>query len=431
MTDDEYLIRLLRLFDDEPSRPTRVDLIRAIAEARRRRRTRRIVGAGGAAALTMVMVAALPATFQGIRPGQGDQPAGNAAASAPTASLTTAASAGVPATGDPAKPVLGAPAASPVATVPPPTSCAVEPLPVPGRHPMSLVTGADPSGRFLLGRSYPPKGTGSYPILIWDNGKATVVKVPGDDQSLTDATSTGTVVGSGWSAKGPLPYLVRDGQVTRLKSNGVAQARAINEAGQIVGSQGDRRPVIWPSVDAAPVELRLPGPGWRGEAIDIDEDGTVVGVVTADGGSTEQAQIWYPDGTGKLLDRPEVNGERVASFRPQTIRNGWVTGLAGSGTTKEQEYIPVRLHLRSNQFVGFPRNQVWPQRGNAQGWVVGSTPDGAALLTDAGTVVLPALDNRRHAVANLGWTVSDDGRTIGGQSDSAKGDPQAVRWRCR
>lgn len=451
MTDDDYLVQLLRLLDDEPSRPTRVDLTRAIADARRRRRVRRVASAGGAVALTVVVVAALPVTFQLIHPdfGATDHP-GSSAASASVASPGVGGSAQPLATDDPvASPARTASAPPAASAVPvrlaPPAACAIEQLPVPGGHPMSLVTGADPSGWFLLGRSYPSGSTGRYSVLVWDNGKATRVDVPGDDQSLTDATSTGTAVGRGWGENGPTPYLVRDGRVTRLPVAGTGVAQAINEAGRIAGTRDDRQPVIWPTADSKPVDLALPGPRWRGEAVDIDEDGTVVGVVSADDGQSEHAQIWLADGTGRLLPEPTVNGRRAASFRPLSIRHGWVTGVAGAGvgvgetagqgetSTGKEGNVPVRLHLASGRFVGLPTGDgVWPQHGNAQGWVVGSTADGrATLLTDQGALALPGLKDRRGSPSNLARTVSDDGRTVAGQNDNAKGEPQAVRWRCR
>src|SRR5690606_21301427 len=94
---------------------------------------------------------------------------------------------------------------------------------------------------------------------------------------------------------------------------GAAEARAINDAGQIVGTRDSRQPVIWHSADSAPVDLRLPDPGWRGEAIDIDEDGTVVGVVHSDDGRTERGYVWFPDGTGRLLPDPPARNGLVAT----------------------------------------------------------------------------------------------------------------------
>lgn len=122
----------------------------------------------------------------------------------------------------------------------------------------------------------------------------------------------------------------------------------------------------------------------------------------------------------------------MASFRPQSIRDGWVTGLAGAATGSGERGTPVRLHLAADRFVDLPSRGIWPQHGNGQGWVAGGTPDGrAALITDRGQLALPGLVDAPRPVASIAWRVSDDGRTVSGQSDNAKGDPQAVRWRCR
>lgn len=254
MTDDEYLVQRLRLLDDEPSGPTRVDL---------------------------------PPP---IEPGP----------------VATGAAPADPASGAIPHPDRSAEPSRPA----PPTGCVIERLPIPGEHPMSLVTGADPTGRFILGRSYPSRAAGAYPVLIWDDGRATRITLPGVDQSLTDVTTTGVAVGAGWDDQGPEPYLVRNGRVTRLPVTGSANARAINEAGQIVGTRDGRQPVLWPAAGSAPVDLPLPGPDWRGEAVDIDEDGTVVGVISTADGRTEQGYLWLPDRTGRVLPGPTVRGRR-------------------------------------------------------------------------------------------------------------------------
>lgn len=70
---------------------------------------------------------------------------------------------------------------------------------------------------------------------------------------------------------------------------------------------------------------------------------------------------------------------------------------------------------------------------NAQGWQVGTDKQGrAVLVTDGATVVLPRLASfRPGGLSDLPSTLSDDGRTIGGQSDDGTGTIQAVVWRCR
>ncbi|MDG4828703.1 hypothetical protein O7627_05200 [Solwaraspora sp. WMMD1047] len=419
---DDYAITLLRRLDDEPGGPSRVDLGRAMAEGKRRRRVRRVAGAGGAAALTVAMLAAVPVVMQ------------TAGEPAPTTALE-AASAPAP-TGSPgatpdaaATPEAGPADADPVRA---PKRCRAQPLPIPDDVPMSLVTGMDPTGQIVLGRSYPDRAEGSYPVLLWASGRPRVVDLPGSDQSLVDATSKGVAVGSSWGDDGPRPFVVLDGEAAQLPGVRNGEAVAINESGQIVGTRDGTQPVLWPSGSEQPVDLPLPESHPRGAAVDIDEDGTVIGtVIDRDGSGQERAHLWAPDGTSQLLPLPTFKGQRAYSFRPQSIRNGWVTGLAGlEADQTEGLTIPVRLHLASGRFVDFPDLTLWPQAGNAQGWVVGSADGLAGLLTDDGLLPLPVFAKPQSPTSNLAVVVSDDGRTIGGQGDDADGNPQALLWRC-
>jgi hypothetical protein len=131
-----------------------------------------------------------------------------------------------------------------------------------------------------------------------------------------------------------------------------------------------------------------------------------------------------------------VEGASADSFRPQSIRNGWVAGVAirggsGNGGIGEEVSTAVRLHLPTGRFVKVPRSSFWPQRGNAQGWMTGFIGDRAGLLTDAGPLVLPPLHGHQSAPGNTGWMISDDGGTVTwsrhadavgpGQSEKAKG----------
>ena len=449
--EEEQAIALLRRLDHEPPTPSRVDLGQAIIEGGRRRRTRRALGGGGAVVLAAAMVATVPVALTALRP-ESSAPQNQAAA-------TTA------------------PATRPASTVVPPKSCSVQRLPLLDGEPMSLVTGADPTGRFIVGRTYPDDHQGSYPSLIWDNGKPSRIVIPGADQSLNDVTTTGVAVGSGWGDDGPVSYIYRDGKVSPLPATGSSQAEAINDAGQIVGSRergvAESKPVIWSSSSAQPVDLPLPGPQWTGQAGDIDEDGTVVGAVwenptpedlaapkdpvasptpgmtmdpVAPNGlgtpkdptampprNPSTGYLWLPDGTARELPKPMVQGAPADSFLPRSIRNGWVTGTATRMAADGTEIrVPARLYLPTNEFVDFPTNLLRTDAGNGQGWVVGSLSDQRlALLTDAGLVNLPEIEPHERMNGDVPTAVSDDGRIVAGQSEDAKNVIQAVVWNCR
>ncbi|MFG3709163.1 hypothetical protein ACGF7U_31155 [Micromonospora sp. NPDC047670] len=422
---------LLRSLDDEPHSPSTVDIGRAIA-AGRRRRVRRRVGYAGAAAVTALAVAGT-SVIAGVFE---QAPAHTAATGAPRAT--------VPAYTIPGTPGWRAPAATP------PTGCALERLPAPDNAPMALVSGADPSGRYLVGRSYPKAG--GYQAVIWHDGQARKVMLPGgDEELLEDVNSTGTAVGWSYAGgseadTGPVPYVYRDGRVSELPGVRRGSAYAINDAGAIVGDDDSgRAALVWPSATAQPIRLPLPAGASEVTAGDIDEDGTVVGNVS--GG---QAYVWFPDGTHRELPTPRIDGVQNPGSRVFAIRNGWATGVAGAldragtrpkadpsgaagrGTDRENPVRVVRWNVRTGEVRVFGELQVQAGTVNAQGWLLGTDKQGrAVLVTDAATVVLPGLTaGRPDGLSTIATTVSDDGRTIGGQSDDASGTIQAVVWRC-
>ncbi|MEU4716555.1 hypothetical protein AB0F73_23280 [Micromonospora purpureochromogenes] len=92
-----------------------------------------------------------------------------------------------------------------------------------------------------------------------------------------------------------------------------------------------------------------------------------------------------------------------------------------------------RTGLRTGEVRVFGELQGLPNEVNAQGWQVGTDKQGrAVLVADAEPVVLPALaGGQPTAVSNIATTLSDDGRTVAGQSDDATGTIQAVVWRCQ
>ncbi|SCG34355.1 hypothetical protein [Micromonospora coxensis] len=428
-------IELLRALDDEPRTPSTVDVAQAIS-AGRRRRARRGAGYAGAASVTALAVA-------------GASVAGGLVGGAPSPTTAT----GAPRSTAPAPPkapytIPGTPGwSAPTAT--PPTGCTLHRLPAPDGAPMALVSGADPTGRYVVGRAY-PRG-GGYQAVIWHDGAARKVMLPGDlEESLQDVNSTGTAVG--WSYvggseadTGPVPYVYQGGRVSPLPGVRRGSAYAINDAGAIVGDDDSRRAVlVWPSATAKPIRLPLPAGASEAEAGDIDEDGTVVG--TVDRG---RPYVWFPDGTHRELAMPRVDGGPAAGARVFSIRNGWATGLAGAldgrgstadpaGSTgpgtaaRSQRTAAVRWNVRTGEVRIFENLEPYPNTVNAQGWQIGTdTRKRAVLVTDDATVVLPALaDGEPTGVSTIATTVSDDGRTVGGQSDDATGTIQAVVWRC-
>jgi uncharacterized membrane protein len=293
-------------------------------------------------------------------------------------------------------------------------------LPLPDGRKMALVTGADPSGRFLLGRTYPiPVSSGDYNVVVWDKRTPTIVPIRGMDQELNDINTSGVAVGLSYGDSGTTAWLYRRGKVSKLPGGDGAEAWAINEANTVVGAR-NRKPVIWRSLDQAPVELPLPEGATAGEARDIDEDGTIVGSVGM-GYVVDRPYVWLPDGSGHPLALPDSGPQAGNAF---SIRNGWVNGVLGASG--------VRWDLRTGDPRVFLQFQIRANRANRYGWQVGPDLQGRGLfLSDAGPVVLPDLAlHKAGESTNLPTTISDDGRVIGGQADDRAGVIRAVVWTC-
>ncbi|MER7456302.1 hypothetical protein [Micromonospora sp. NPDC126480] len=414
MTEHDDDRGLLRLLDHDPPGTSAVDVRRAMTEGRRRRRIRRAFTYAGAAGMSIAVVAGGTLAAGPLRTGTPDR-----WATAPAGVGSSPSDAPPPVvTGD-----------APLA----PTRCAISKLPVPDGVTMALVTGADPSGRILLGRSY-PRG-GAYQVLVWVAGEPTKVRMPGD-QTLRDVTTDGLAVGTtyqrlgaGEEGFGPVPYAYSGGTLTRLRGVTFGEANAVNEAGKIVGrDERTDRPVAWTSPVSEAVPLPLPAGARSGTAHAVDEDGTVVGSVLTDGGRSGRPYVWFPDGTHRELPMPTTVG--ATDGRAFTIRNGWATGVLSKDPASSPS--AVRWNVRTGEVRVFPEFNIRASTANAHGWQVGTDRQGRAmLLADGGPVTLPDLAKHEPGgLTNIAETVSDDGRTIGGQSDDASGTIRAVVWRC-
>jgi len=414
-------VDLLRSLDAEPRTPSTVDVRRAITDGRRRK-TRRTVGYAGAATVTALAVAGASVagglvTDSSPRAGATGEPPPPTASAAPKGEFTI-----------PGTPGWSAPVS------PPPSACTLERLPTPDGEPMALISGGDPAGRYHVGRSY-PKG-GGYQAVIWHDGEPAKVMLPGDlEESLGDVNSSGTAVGwsfAGGGDSGPVPYAYHEGKVSKLRGVPRGSALAVNEAGAIVGDDDSGQPLVWPSVTAEPIRLPLPAGASEGTAVDIDEDGTTVGNV-----DNSRAYVWFPDGTHRALPVPDLDGKPGVTTRVFAVRNGWATGLASDGEAAKGRaagagsVVAVRWNIRTGEAIAFDAVKGSADAVNAQGWQVGiGQRDRAVLIAGERTVTLPDLaePGQLSTIAN---TLSDDGRTIAGQSDDATDTIQAVVWHCQ
>lgn len=312
---------------------------------------------------------------------------------------------------------------------PPPTDCSIERLPEQAGWSLSIVTGADRTGRYIAGRGYPPDPGADMRrfVVIWFNETLTPVEIPGADQQLVDVNGFGVAVGFSFDPAtfAPLtPWIYRDGEVSALPGVTSGQAWAVNDRGDVAGtrSSGGPGPVWWPAGAAGPVDLPLPEGAVGGEARGIDRDGAVVGFYT-DADFIDQAIAWRPDGTILELAPPAGLGPTTRAFG---IRNGWVFGLASGGPSG---FVAVRWHLPSGTVQEFPQLDIAPRGVNWFGWLVGADSSGQALfVSDEGDLNLPGLVEQP---ADLAHTVSDSARIIAGQATDSAGALRAVRWSCQ
>ena len=385
---------------------------RALAAGKRRRRFRRVAVPSGAAAVTGAVVATV--ALVGGASGPSPTPPPSAGAATPSASSTAAAvDDGFP------------------------TRCVAERLPTPKGHgPKSAVTGGDPSGRYVLGRSYP--GGGRDRLLIWQDGKIRhVVPIEGTDPHLYDINTRGEAVGI--SFVGPygketeVAWIVSDGKAQRLKGENAA-AVGINESGVIVGTVGDR-PAVWRTADAAPEMLPGPKGKWLGGATGVDEDGTIVGGFSGIGNQRNLAYVWSPDGTAReLAPVAAADGQKPTGAGAGSIRDGLVLGTSLFEDARTSSSLTTLWDLRTGVVSTRP-DVFFADEANARGWAIGRARVGPVLSSAARTVVLPPAEGTRTGgpmeVFEL-ISLSDDGRTIAGYQDAAEGDLVivAVRWRC-
>jgi hypothetical protein len=350
---------------------------------------------------------------------------------------------------------LSAPAAHPKPHLPTdpviPVACTATRLPSGGAR--AAVTGGDPGGTYLVGTSN-PDNTKAKAVLVWRDGKL-VASVPQTGRSavMSDINASGVAVGSTMEGA-PLPYVYRDGRVSRLA--GIGTAQAINDAGTIAGTHGifipevgDQRqnvPQRWAGPGTQPEEMKPPPGTLGGKAMDIAEDGTVV-VNLSTKTYLEQSYLWFPDGTSRAIKGPKVGHGTTTRFVSAFFRSGWLYGEvvvfepgrdASSGPSfgprdsnvsvggYTYHTVPYRYHVASETW------QKLPTGSSAADLIMPSATLDAFIGKQIYTYPAPITKNADDVFAVV--TVSDDGHTAGGRSLSKQSDPnhqdEAFRWHC-
>jgi uncharacterized membrane protein len=399
--DDRYAVALLRPLASEPSGPARLDVSRAMADGRRRRRSRWWAGGTAVVALTATTAAGGTLAFSAIgRP----SPKAPITIATPTPSVTAAA------------PPAG------------PKNCKVTRLPTDGAK-KALVTAGDPSGHWLVGRTY-PQGP-SRPFVVWKDGKLVATgETSGEDQSLEDINTKGVAVGYSFDP-GVRPYSYRNGKVTAM-AGGEAVPTAINDAGVVVGAVGplyEGRPVRWKSVTAEPDRLPVPAGTEYGTATDIDEDGTILGTVSAKN-KEATGYLWLADGSTRRMPLPVVDGVKSTMFWPAAIRNGVVVGRSVTDAGDSRTFAYFRYRLDTGRYERLPEGSGDPARVAANGWVLGEAQR-PVVTTDKGvTTMLPKYAKAKGRQDYLVSSFSDDGKVVGGYAIGDDIQNQPLMWRC-
>lgn len=258
--------------------------------------------------------------------------------------------------------------------------CTPHALPVPagtGKDVSVDLMGVDPSGRYVLGQiwSADPDGQG----WLWADGefetKLAGLEPPHPDgwNEFRDVNGSGVVVGvmapgnDGWT-----PWKYENGTYTKLP--GANDVEAINENGDILGTEANQRTVAW-----------LGGtPGNRVDmkgmivGNDISEATTVVGY-DHDDTSAETPYYWPdPNSAPRELDNPAG----VEASIPSDIAGDWVVG---SDRTND-DGGGVLWNLADGTAERLP---YYPSSVNGDGDI---GTDGTIHRADGSTLELPAPD---------------------------------------
>jgi hypothetical protein len=401
--DEKFGPDLLRRLAGPARSPSRVDITRAVADGERRlSRARWVRSSAAGMTVALILVGGWAVARPALRSAP-PTPAGSPSAASASASASTG----------PRTPA-------------PPTACTLHRLPVPAGQPVeSVVTGADPTGRYVLGRTYP----GGRPrVVIWHDGRVHKVSMTGSDPHLYDVTSTGVAVGlsfPGASSDRTTAWVYRDGRISRL-AGGNAAAYGINEREVIVGSV-DGRPALWRTPTSQPTMLATPGRGWSGHATAVGEDGTVVGRMQSAPDKPEFGYLWRPDGSLEKLAVPTLRGKAVTTYTAESIRDGWVVGWARLDEGRIAYLGAPLWSLRTGE-VDVSGERMFASAVNRYGWTAGNN----SLVAGGSSVRLPDLGENDSLPGGSidAESISDDGATIAGQVE-LHGDPVAVVWECR
>lgn len=396
---DDRARRLLEPLREEPYGPPRFDVDRAMAAGRRQRRMRRWSVTAAVSAVTLVTAGGGTAVATALRDDD-RRPE-------PLPSVTPAA---------PEKPKR--------------LSCTMAKLPT-GGIAKALVTAGDPTGRYLAGRVYPPGK--SVRTIVWRDGAIlSRTAMPGSDASVEDINSSGTGVGTSYGGDERVrSYVYQNGEYFPLSQVG-ATAVAINDAGVMVGSAGSDEkpyPVRWGYPGGEFERLALPVLATSGAASAVDEDGTVVGVVSI-GADEGTGYLWLPGSKSMMMPLPTVNGRKATAFWPDSIGGDLVAGRAVFDDEDSRSFASMTYNIRTDSYETLAANIGSPLLLAEDGSMLGATGTTPSIVSGTTTTTLPVEQGKEYHVTGF----SDDGRRAAGYSVYSEGEKvgnEPVTWRCQ
>lgn len=190
------------------------------------------------------------------------------------------------------------------------------------------------------------------------------------------------------------------------------RAEAINNRGDVLGDgsriDGDGAPVVWPGDGGPPVVITLPPDNRLAQAVDIDDDGTVLLYLS------KGPHVWRNGQLTKLAQPEGYTFEWADS-----IRNGLVAGHArtNDGLYTYQGF----LWLTPSRVVPIKNSSI--ARGiNKNGLIIGETTGSWTEGVWLGTHLVSELPDA-YALR----LIADDNSILG---ESALGNNTVWRWRC-
>jgi len=399
--NDEFEAQALTpLMRPQAMPPSKVDIMRAVAEGRRRERSRRLLTVAAAVAVGAALIGVSAFALDRRPPQIGDE----------------------------------LPPSSTVA--PTRNGCGVQRLPTPGNDPATVVA-VDPAGRYAVGAldELPGAEPGEGVVLLWADGVLQpVAGAPMPHPLPAGVNAAGVVIGNSANASTSVPWMLKDGTFTRLATPPDADrvsADGIDAAGDIVGTaswqQGGRdtkaRIVRWSVARPDQVTYLTTSPTIA-RASSVADDGTIVGHGMQPG-NDPQPYVWRPDGTPRLLERsdgkPATGATRTAG--------DWAIGYYEDGSTWFDQGVRWNLRTGEVRELGTFVPGALDASGRMFGVVMRSTQDTPPAVWKDGTVLeLPVLSDGQSAVVT---STSTDGRTTVGWLSRSKNDPIVpVRWTC-